>query len=123
MFLPSPGARIIDKQIIAYAEKRQNISVAGSPDKAPMFLCRTTKLDPMTYVLFGAYRIAVTAQGLECDGWLPIVGNVYALDDIQKLKVMMEACMCRVFEGLAMRRTHFHPPYHDGLPTRGGIWG
>jgi len=83
--------------------------VAGSPDKAPMFLCRTTKLDPMTYVLFGAYRIAVTAQGLECDGWLPVVGNVYALDDIQKLKVMMEGCMCRVFEGLAMRKTHFRP--------------
>lgn len=59
----------------------------------------------MTYVLFGAYQIAVTAHGLECDEWLPIVGNVYALDDIQSLKVMMEACMSRVFEGLAMRRT------------------
>jgi len=70
-----------------------------------MFLVTTTRLDPMTYVLFGAYQIAITAQGLECDEWLPIVGNVYALDDIQSLKVMMEACMSRVFEGLAMRRT------------------
>ena len=80
--------------------------MAGSSN-APMFLVTTTKLDPMTFVLFGAYQIAVTAQGLECDEWLPIVGNVYALDDIQKLKVMMEACMSRVFEGLAMRRTRF----------------
>jgi hypothetical protein len=63
----------------------------------------------MTYVLFGAYQIAVTAQGLECDEWLPIVGNVSALDDIQSLKVMMEACLSRVFEGLAMRRTRFFP--------------
>jgi small subunit ribosomal protein S24e len=99
--------KFIDKQIIAYGEKRQNISMAGSSTNAPMFLATTTKLDPMTFVLFGAFQIAVTAQGLECDEWLPIVGNVFALDDIQKLKVMMEACMFRVFEGLAMRRTRF----------------
>ncbi|KAI0308201.1 P-loop containing nucleoside triphosphate hydrolase protein [Multifurca ochricompacta] len=100
---------IIGKKIIAYAEKRQNISTAGSSGKAPTFLVTTTRLDPMTYVLFGAYQIAVTARGLECDEWLPIVGNVYALDDIQNLKVMMEACMSRVFQGLALRRTGFFP--------------
>ncbi|KAI0001621.1 hypothetical protein BJV77DRAFT_5170 [Russula vinacea] len=81
--------------------------MAGSSGNAPMYLATTTRLDPMTFVLFGAYQIAVTAQGLECDEWLPIVGNVYALDDIQKLKSMMEACMSRIFEGLAMRRTRF----------------
>jgi small subunit ribosomal protein S24e len=81
----------------------------NSSANAPMFLVTTTRLDPMTYVLFGAYQIAVTAQGLECDEWLPIVGNVSALDDIQSLKVMMEACLSRVFEGLAMRRTRFPP--------------
>jgi len=31
------------------------------------------------------------------------------LDDIQNLKVMMEACMSRIFEGLAMQRTRFSP--------------
>jgi len=103
----SQEGKVIDKQIIAYGEKHQNISTAGSSTNAPMFLTTTTKLDPMTFVLFGAYRIAVTAQGLECDEWLPIVGNIYALDDIQKLKVMMEACVSRVFEGLAMQRTRF----------------
>jgi len=103
----SQDGKVIGKQIIAYAEKRQNISMPGSSSSAPMFLVTTTKLDPMTYVLFGAHQIAVTAHGLECDEWLPIVGNVYTLDDIQRLKVMMEACMSRVFEGLAMRRTRF----------------
>jgi hypothetical protein len=103
----SQEGRVIDKQIIAYGEKRQNISMAGSSGNAPMFLVTTTRLDPMTFVLFGAYQIAVTAQGLECDEWLPIVGNIYALDDIQKLKSMMEACMSRVFEGLAMQRSRF----------------
>ncbi|KAI0275064.1 P-loop containing nucleoside triphosphate hydrolase protein [Gloeopeniophorella convolvens] len=98
---------VIGKQIIAYAEKRQNVSMVGSSGNAPMFLVTTTKLDPMTYVLFGAYQIEVTARGLECDNWLPIIGNVYALDDIQRLKVMMEGCMSRVFEGLAMKKTHF----------------
>ena len=99
---------VVGKQIVAYAEKRQNISMVGSSN-APMFLVTTTRLDPMTYVLFGAYKIAVTARGLECDEWLPIVGNVYALDDIQSLKVMMEACMSRIFEGLTMRKTRFLP--------------
>jgi small subunit ribosomal protein S24e len=97
--------KIIGKQIIAYAEKRQNISMAGSSGNAPMYLATTTRLDPMTFVLFGAYQIAVTAQGLECDEWLPIVGNVDALDDLQSLKTMMESCLSRVFEGLAMRRS------------------
>ena len=101
----SQEGKIIGKQIIAYAEKRQNISMAGSSGHAPMYLATTTRLDPMTFVLFGAYQISVTAQGLECDEWLPIVGNVDALDDLQNLKSMMEACMSRVFEGLAMRRT------------------
>ena len=100
---------VVGKQIIAYAEKRQNISMASSSANTPMFLVTTTRLDPMTYVLFGAYQIAVTEKGLECDEWLPIVGNIFALDDIQSLKVMMEACMSRVFEGLAMLKTRFPP--------------
>ncbi|KAH9081657.1 P-loop containing nucleoside triphosphate hydrolase protein [Lactarius deliciosus] len=100
---------VLGKQIVAYSEKRQNISMVGSSANAPMFLVTTTRLDPMTYVLFGAYQIAVTERGLECDEWLPIVGNVYALDDIQSLKDMMEACMSRVFEGLAMRKASFPP--------------
>ncbi|KAI0322332.1 P-loop containing nucleoside triphosphate hydrolase protein [Amylostereum chailletii] len=96
---------VVDKQIIAFAEKRQNISAAGSSsNNAPVSLISTTRLDPMTYVLFGAYRTSVTERGLECDDWLPIVGNVYALDDLQRLKTMMEGCMSRVFEGLLMRR-------------------
>jgi small subunit ribosomal protein S24e len=105
--IESQEGRFVGKQIIAYAEKRQNVSMANPSSNPPMFLVTTTRLDPMTYVLFGAYRIAVTAEGLKCDEWLPIVGNVYALDDLQNLKVMMEACMSRVFEGLAMRRTRF----------------
>lgn len=95
---------ITSKQIIAFAEKRQNISGAGATaSNAQTSLVTTTLLDPMTYVLFGAYSIDVTERGLECDNWLPIVGNVYALDDIQRLKTMMEACLSRVFEGLIMK--------------------
>jgi small subunit ribosomal protein S24e len=89
-----------EKQLCAFTEKRQNLSNGSSN----MFLVTTTRLDPMTYVLFGAYEIEVTEQGLECDGWLPIVGNVDGLDDIQRLKTLMEACMLRVFEGIMMGR-------------------
>jgi small subunit ribosomal protein S24e len=58
----------------------------------------------MSYILFGAYNITVTERGLECDEWLPIVGNIDALDDIQRLKYLMEACMLRVFEGITYAR-------------------
>ncbi|THH16895.1 hypothetical protein EW146_g3827 [Bondarzewia mesenterica] len=101
------------KMIVAYSEKRQNISAVGATSSsAQTSLVTTTRLDPMTYVLFGAYRIAVTARGLECDDWLPIVGNIGALDDIQQLKTMMEGCMSRVFEGILMNQRRRHQ-----LPT------
>lgn len=66
----------------------------------------TTRLDPMTYMLFGAYKLEVTERGLECDNWLPIVGNLDALDDIQRLKTLMEGSMLRVFEGIIMGKRH-----------------
>lgn len=91
-----------EKQLFAFAEKRQNVSGGGGG--AQTFLVTTTRLDPMTYMLFGAYKLEVTERGLECDGWLPIVGNLDALDDIQRLKTLMDSCMLRVFEGIMMGR-------------------
>lgn len=92
-----------EKQIYAFAEKRRNVS-AGGP--AQTNLITTSKLDPMTYMLFGAYDLAVSERGLVCDNWLPIVGNVDALDNIQRMKTYMESAMLRVFEGIAMGRKH-----------------
>ncbi|KII94379.1 hypothetical protein PLICRDRAFT_153980 [Plicaturopsis crispa FD-325 SS-3] len=100
----SAGGPEMEKQIFAFSEKRQNIS--SGQTNAQMFLVTTTRLDPMTYVLFGAFKIEVVEKGLECDGWLPIGGNIDALDDIQRLKVLMESCMLRVFEGITMGRRH-----------------
>jgi small subunit ribosomal protein S24e len=91
-----------EKQLFAYAEKRQNISAPAGA--AQTYLITTTRLDPMTYTLFGAYDLEVVERGLECDGWLPIYGNVDALDNIQVLKTLLESCMLRVFEGITMGR-------------------
>jgi small subunit ribosomal protein S24e len=91
-----------ERQLFAFTEKRQNVSVAGGGSQT--FLLTTTRLDPMTYMLFGAHKLEVKERGLECDNWLPIVGNLDALDDIQHLKTLMEACMLRVFEGLVVSR-------------------
>src|ERR1700733_2985763 len=93
-----------EKQLYSFTEKRQNLSASAPGASASTLLVTTTRLDPMTYVLFGAYEIAVTERGLDCDGWLPIVGNIDGLDDIQRLKTLMEACMLRVFEGIVMGR-------------------
>lgn len=51
-------------------------------------------------MLFGASSLKVTDQGLECDQWLPIVGNVSALDDVERLKDVLDHSLLRVFEGL-----------------------
>ena len=51
-------------------------------------------------MLFGASNLKVTESGLECDNWLPIVGNVSALDDVERLKEVLDLSLLRVFEGL-----------------------
>ena len=93
----------VEKQLYAFADKRRNESTGSS---ATTFLVTTTRLDPLTYILFGAHNVDVVQRGLECDNWLPIVGDVNVLDDIQRLKTFMEASILRVFEGIAMSRVH-----------------
>ena len=90
-----------ERQLYAFADKRRNES---SGSTATTFLVRTTRLDPLTYILFGAHNVDFVDRGLECDNWLPIVGDLNVLDDIQRLKTFMEASMLRVFEGIAMSR-------------------
>jgi small subunit ribosomal protein S24e len=107
-----------EKQLMAFAEKRQNVSTAAG-EKAQKFIVTTTRLDPVAYILFGAYNITVTERGLECDDWLPIVGNIDALDDIQRLKYLMEACMLRVFEGITFQR-HRQRSRRDLVPLARG---
>ncbi|TCD71529.1 hypothetical protein EIP91_008910 [Steccherinum ochraceum] len=90
----------MEKQLIAFGEKRQNISVTNTNGPPQKFIVNTTRIDPLTYVLFGAYHVQVTQRGIICDDWLPIVGRIDALDDVERLKSRMEACMLRVFEGI-----------------------
>lgn len=89
-----------EKQLYAFADKRRN-ETGGSPST---YLVTTTRIDPLTYILFGAYNVEVVERGLECDEWLPIVGDLRTLDDVQRLKKSIEACMLRVFEGITMSR-------------------
>lgn len=102
-----------EKQLYAFSEKRRNATQGGSPQT---YLVTTTKLDPLTYMLFGAYDLAVSDRGLECDNWLPIVGNVEALDNIQRLKTYMEGSMLRVFEGISMGRRHLGGQHASVMP-------
>lgn len=105
-----------EKQIYAFAEKRQNLTVAGQNPQT--FLINTTRLDPMTYLLFGANDIVVTERGLECDGWLPLVGNLAVLDDIQRLKALMETCMLRVYDAILMNQRRWGRTRRRTIPAR-----
>ena len=103
---PPDNAPLREKQIIAFAEKRQNISVVtNNPQK---FIVTTTRLDPMSYMLFGAYNIEVAGRGLECDEWLPVIGNQAALDQISRLKEAMDLCFLRIYEGIIMAKRNRH---------------
>ncbi|KAJ7225511.1 P-loop containing nucleoside triphosphate hydrolase protein [Mycena pura] len=102
-----------EKQLYAFMEKRQNTTSSSTPQTN---LVTTTRLDPLAYMLFGAYKLQVTERGLECDGWVPIVGNLDALDDIQRLKTLMESSMLRVFEGITMSRRQSRANYLPILP-------
>ena len=90
-----------ERPLYAFADKRRNESTGSTPTT---FLVRTTRLDPLTYILFGAHNVDFVERGLECDNWLPIVGDLNVLDDVRGLKSFMEASMLRVFEGIAMSR-------------------
>ncbi|BGP51359.1 hypothetical protein JCM10450v2_007297 [Rhodotorula kratochvilovae] len=96
------------KQIYAYGEKSKTGAMGGKGE-GQTFLRSTTKLDPLGYMLFGAYGLRVTEDGLECDGWLPIVAprstGVAALDDVERLKEVLDLSLLRVFEGLGVAIT------------------
>ncbi|KAF8973926.1 P-loop containing nucleoside triphosphate hydrolase protein [Flammula alnicola] len=91
---PAEGIFPEEKQLYAFADKRRNETGTGG---AATYLVTTTRIDPLTYILFGAYNV-------ECDDWLPIMGDIRTLDDVQRLKKSIEACMLRVFEGITMSR-------------------
>ncbi|WVO16893.1 hypothetical protein L204_104579 [Cryptococcus depauperatus] len=97
---PSASFNPAEKRLYAFGEKSRNVPLGGKPNAGQTNLRTVTRLDPMTYMLFGAYELVVTRRGLECDGWLPVFGNLHALDDIQRLKALLDGCLLRVFEGL-----------------------
>lgn len=104
---PEKQAPTGDKELFAFAEKVRNTSrqTANSGGGGAMtFLRSCTRLDPLTYMLFGASEARVSRDGLECDDWLPVTGNYDALDSVERLKAMMDSCMLRVFEGIGKRR-------------------
>ncbi|BEI84358.1 hypothetical protein CcaverHIS002_0409620 [Cutaneotrichosporon cavernicola] len=97
---PSASFHPAEKRLYAFGEKSRSVQ-PGNANAGITSLRSVTRLDPMTYMLFGAYEVYATGRGLECDGWLPVTGNLHALDDVQRLKSYLDTCMLRVFEGLS----------------------
>ncbi|GAA6018320.1 hypothetical protein JCM10207_000804 [Rhodosporidiobolus poonsookiae] len=112
------------KQIYAYGEKSKTGAMGGKGE-GQTFLRSTTKLDPLGYMLFGAYHLQVEQNGLTCDGWLPIVasnsGGLAALDDVERLKQILDYSLLRVFEGLGVAITRGRG--HNGPNSRPGAGG
>ncbi|EKC98784.1 DEAH RNA helicase [Trichosporon asahii var. asahii CBS 8904] len=102
---PSASFNPAEKRLYAFGEKTRNVPPGGNPNNALTQIRSVTRLDPLTYMLFGAYELQVASRGLEADGWLPITGNLHALDDLQRLKTLFDTCMLRVFEGVGKALT------------------
>lgn len=88
-----------NRQIMAFTEQRQTVTTKNSTNPAP-FLVGTSQIDSLHYILFGAYHLQATRQGLECDGWVPIVGPQEALESILQVRLLTDQCMLRVYEGI-----------------------
>ncbi|KZW02192.1 P-loop containing nucleoside triphosphate hydrolase protein [Exidia glandulosa HHB12029] len=89
-------------EIIAYNEKRQNLTMGQ--DKPQMYLMTTTRIDPLIYTLFGAFEVKPGEGNLECDEWVPIGGYVPYLQEVGRLKYLMESCFLRVYDGIVQGR-------------------
>lgn len=88
-----------EKQIFAFSEKIRNVSGSAGNNACTM-LKGCTRLDALTFMLFGATEVRVLGEGVECDFWLPITGNTESLDNLEKLRSIMDVVMLRVFEGI-----------------------
>lgn len=86
-----------EKFLYAYQAK----TTSSTEVKSPPMLRGTTLLDPLTFMLFGANKLAPSDDGgMICDDWLPIKGDFGALDDVERLKSILDICMLRVFEAI-----------------------
>lgn len=76
-----PKDGVIEREILAFGEKSVIVAAgAKKQTKEQGALRNTSRLDPLVYVLFGAHALDVSSNGLMCDGWLPVRGNVSLLE-------------------------------------------
>jgi hypothetical protein len=91
-----------ERELLAFSEKIRNVSMvtAGGGNSNPQTNLRgVTRLDPLTYMLFGANQVSIADGGIYCDEWLPVRGHFESLDDVERLKGILDVCMLRVMEG------------------------
>ncbi|EIW72544.1 hypothetical protein TREMEDRAFT_70747 [Tremella mesenterica DSM 1558] len=118
----------LERKIYAFSEKTRNVPLGGKAESATTHIRNVTRLDPMTYLLFGAYRLRAVSGGIEADGWLSITGRLDILDDVQRLKLLVDKCLLRVFEGvnrsLSVGRDHQKksiPTSEEHVENRGNV--
>ncbi|KAE8227742.1 hypothetical protein CF326_g7351 [Tilletia indica] len=105
-----PNLQKGETELITLGEKTRNTSaMTASWNSTPQTMLRMcTPVDSLSDLLFGSYDIQVDHRGLKCDGWLPVTGNLDALDDVERLKAVLNVCMLRVFQGIRQRPLRAH---------------
>ncbi|PWN42021.1 P-loop containing nucleoside triphosphate hydrolase protein [Ceraceosorus guamensis] len=98
---------VSERELFAFSEKVRNVSnvtSSGGGGGAMTYLRGVTRLNVLTYMLFGANQVRMGDGGIRCDDWLPVKGHFDILDDIDRLKTVLDACMLRVMEGCIHRK-------------------
>ncbi|KAK4052988.1 hypothetical protein OIO90_004112 [Microbotryomycetes sp. JL221] len=110
---------VSNKQLYAYGEKSKTGGL-GDKGGGQIFLRFTTMLDPLGYMLFGASSLRIIDQGVEADSWLPLIGDGDVLDDVERLKQILDWSLLRVFEGLevAVAKGRQHTRNRRHAPSR-----
>ena len=90
----------VDRDIYAFSEKVHSAPQSATLGGATTFMRTCTHIDPLSYMLFGASEVQASSNGLECDAWLPLTGDYDALDGVERIKAVMDACLLRVLEGI-----------------------
>lgn len=98
----------VDRDIYAFSEKVHSAGQSTTLGGATTFMRTCTHIDPLSYMLFGASEVQASSNGLECDAWLPLTGDYDALDGVERIKAVMDACLLRVLEGI--RCSHARAP-------------
>lgn len=112
-----PAYNPLEKRLYAYGTSLLVFDWMSAQAHMIPKLLDVTRINPLTYLLFGAHKLDPILTGIECDEWLPVKGDKDALYQVQMLRERMDRCLLRVFEGLSEAYRRGNVPRLEERPS------